>query len=403
MPKREKAGPSASGRRTTRRTSARKAKPEIPPTPLPPSPTPAETPVAHSPEAPPLALPPAPEIAFAARVAPPEPERPRPSGRRAVFFDVENTSRSSDVKRMLEQLAIDRAARATELVASGNWRVIGYETARLLAGHGAHLVHSAPATGVRDWSDLRIAVAAGVWLASARPGDELDVVSDDRAFDVLGDAAAALGVVFRRLSYRDAARAERAIVAAATGTRRRGRGRRSSGQATDHAVHAQHAARRAHPARAAHPEDAGDAGDAGEAGEALQALPAAGGAGPVVEAGDDQVLSAVKDLVAASPSGVTLNAVANRLRELGFQRSPGSPRLVTRLRALKELDVSPRGMIRLRGAPGADAGLPEPSPGTKDPAAGAAGLDAQSGGEPSQQKVGRRRGGRGRGRAKTPA
>ena len=35
---------------------------------------------------------------------------------------------------------------------------------------GAHLVHSAPSTGVRDWSDLRIAVAAGIWLAAARPG-----------------------------------------------------------------------------------------------------------------------------------------------------------------------------------------------------------------------------------------
>src|SRR5919201_1609220 len=128
---------------------------------------------------------------------------------RAIFFDVENTSRSADVKRMLEQLAIDRSARATDLVASGNWRVIGHETARLLASQGFHLVHSAPATGVRDWSDLRIAVAAGVWLASARAGDELDIVSDDRAFDVLGDAAASLGVNFRRFSFRARAAARR--------------------------------------------------------------------------------------------------------------------------------------------------------------------------------------------------
>src|SRR5262249_43000173 len=73
---------------------------------------------------------------------------------------------------------------------------------RMLAALGAHLVHSAPAVGVRDWSDLWIAVAAGRWLAGARPGDSLDVVSDDRAFDAVGDAAAATGVIFRRISYR---------------------------------------------------------------------------------------------------------------------------------------------------------------------------------------------------------
>src|SRR5437899_2646985 len=91
---------------------------------------------------------------------------------------------------------------ATELVAVGNWRVIGNDTARLLASRGAHLVHSAPSVGVRDWSDLRIAVAAGAWLAAARPGDLLEIVTDDQAFDAVGDVAASLGVRFRRLSYR---------------------------------------------------------------------------------------------------------------------------------------------------------------------------------------------------------
>src|SRR5204863_233004 len=97
---------------------------------------------------------------------------------------------------------VDRAGWRTEFVAIGNWRVIGQDTARLLARHGAHLVHSAPSVGVRDWSDLRIAVSAGVWLASARPGDVIEIVSDDRAFDAVGDVAAGLGITFRRLSYR---------------------------------------------------------------------------------------------------------------------------------------------------------------------------------------------------------
>src|SRR5262245_19951956 len=143
------------------------------------------------------------EPGFAERVSP-VPERPHPSTRRAIFFDVENTSRAAHIARVIEHLSVDRTDRRTDFVAVGNWRVIGHDTARLLARHGAHLVHSAPCVGVRDWSDLRIAVAAGVWLASARPGDVIEVVSDDRAFDAVGDVSASLGITFRRLSSRAA-------------------------------------------------------------------------------------------------------------------------------------------------------------------------------------------------------
>jgi hypothetical protein len=44
---------------------------------------------------------------------------------------------------------------------------------------------------------------------------------------------------------------------------------------------------------------------------------------------------------------VTLDAIANRLKALGFERPPNSPRLVTRLRSMKELRVSPRGKVTL--------------------------------------------------------
>src|SRR5207247_7473545 len=92
------------------------------------------------------------------------------------------------------------------VMAVGNWGVIGYETARLLARRGAELVHTAPAFGVKDWSDLRIAVTAGIWLAGARPGDLLDIITDDQAFDAVGDVASGRGVGFRRPSYPPAAR-----------------------------------------------------------------------------------------------------------------------------------------------------------------------------------------------------
>ena len=289
-----------------------------------------------------------PEIGFVARVPPPPTERPRPVHRRAIFFDVENTSRSSDVTRMLEQLAIDRFGTDTELIASGNWRVIGGETARLLARNGAQLVHSAPTVGVRDWSDLRIAVSAGMWLASTRPGDRIDIVSDDKAFDVVGDVAAIMGVEFMRHSFRAAMRAaaaqrtgertERPERAAGTRTRRRKGSERP-------------AARRERPAEAASPTPAPVPAPAEVAREPRVREAPTARAEPRTEPGTapaDELLSLVSELVSEKPNGVMLDVVAKQLKERGFIRPPGSPRLVTRLRSFKELDVSPRGLIRLR-------------------------------------------------------
>ena len=124
--------------------------------------------------------------------------------RRAVFIDVENTSSESELARVLDELAIDLTTGNTDVTAIGNWRVVGQQLGRSLAQRGAHLVHSAPATRVPDWSDLWIAVHAGIWLGRSRPGDVIDIVSHDRAFDAVGDAAARLGVRFNRITYRSA-------------------------------------------------------------------------------------------------------------------------------------------------------------------------------------------------------
>jgi hypothetical protein len=126
----------------------------------------------------------------------------RSSPRRAIFFDVENSSRAQHVARVLDHLAVDEARARTDFFAIGNWRVVSDESARLLAHHGAQLLHSAPAAGVQDWTDLRIGVAVGLWLGAARAGDRIEIVSDDRAFDAVGDVAAGRGVEFIRLSYR---------------------------------------------------------------------------------------------------------------------------------------------------------------------------------------------------------
>jgi hypothetical protein len=298
------------------------------------------------------------ESTFAARVPPPEPERPRPAGRRAIFLDVENTSRAQHLAHVIDHLGVDPWDRRTELVAVANWRVVGHEAARLLAARGAHLVHSAPSTGVRDWSDLRIAVAAGIWLAAARPGDLIEIVSDDRAFDAVGDVAASLGIEFRRLSYRrlkedagePAAEAEPrppAISAAGSRRRRRRRGRGPGGPLPSPAVE-----RRPIDSREA-PRHAAPAGlPGGRAGggrrrpvgsQAHRPQPDAPHTAP-----HDELVSVVRGLVEASPKHtVSIDAVAIALKSRGFQRSPGSPRLVTRLRRIRELLVSPSGTITL--------------------------------------------------------
>jgi hypothetical protein len=275
------------------------------------------------------------EPVFAGRVPPPEPERPLPSARRAIFFDVENTSRAEHIARMVDHLAVDRRGLRTDFVAVGNWRVIGHDTARLLARHGAHLVHSAPSVGVRDWSDLRIAVSAGVWLASARPGDVIEIVSDDRAFDAVGDVAAGLGITFRRLSYRGltgaAPREEEAVKREPAPARGRGRGGRRGrrGGWRDRPA--------APPAPAAAPS-----------------VPSARGhderppAGEQHTAPHDEIVGILRDLIgAAGGRVVTIDTLANALKSRGFSRPPGSPRLITRLRRIKELTVSRAGALTL--------------------------------------------------------
>jgi hypothetical protein len=354
-----------------------------------------------------------PEPLFAARVPPPEAERPFPEYRRAIFFDVENTSRAQHIARMLDHLRIDRRTFRTEFVAVGNWRVIGHDTARLLAQHGAHLVHSAPSVGVRDWSDLRIAVAAGAWLASARPADVIEIVSDDRAFDAVGDVAASLGITYRRLSYRALAGAPAEEIAppapergeahaprhhGGEGRRRgRRRGRRGHGGGPP-------AAHPAAPSPAAAPARAAAAADGGHPGDAPHTAP------------HDEIVAVVRDLMrAAAGRPVSIDTVANTLKSHGFSRPPGSPRLITRLRRIKEIEVNRAGMITLVGAEadrdggeGHEVAAIEPeevAPETDAPERGNEKIEPSlptagaPGGRRRRRRGGRRRGGRGRGRS----
>ncbi len=326
-----------------------------------------------------------PERGFAARVPPPEPERPWPAARRVIFFDVENTSRPEHIARMIEHLSIDRQGRRTDFVAVGTWRVIGSDTGRLLARHGAHLVHSAPSTGVRDWSDLRIAVTAGVWLGGARPGDVLEIVSDDRAFDAVGDVASTLGVSFKRLSYRALIGAHAAVLPAEReAPESRGRSRRG---------------RRGRGGRPRHrPPQLAPAPVAPVERLPIREAPADESAH---SAPHDEIVGVVRELVErTSDHSVLIDTLANALKSRGFRRPPGSPRLITRLRRIKELSVSPTGMITLV-APLADdedraAPIWEP-PSVPEPVA----TPSESGEAPNRRRRRGRRGGRRRRRHPT--
>ena len=350
----------ASSKKTGRKTAERPRRVAVAVEPAPEPVAPELPVVVDEPEPYPFPLPVSSvETTFAARMPAPEPERPRPPGRRAIFLDVENTSRAQHLAHVIDHLGVDPWDRRTELVAVANWRVVGHEAARLLAARGAHLVHSAPSTGVRDWSDLRIAVAAGIWLAAARPGDVIEVVSDDRAFDAVGDVAASLGIEFRRLSYRrikegssdTAVETETGPPAeSAAGSRRRRRRRgRGPGGPPPSSGDRRHVDSREAPRH--QPQGGHRGGRAG--GVRGRPAPSHHAARPHPEpaqttAPHDELVSVVRGLVEASPRrAVSIDSVANALKSRGFQRSPGSPRLVTRLRRIREIVVSQSGTITL--------------------------------------------------------
>ena len=275
----------------------------------------------------------------------------RASGpRRAIFIDVENTSSEDSLTEVLEGLKIDRGAQPTELTAVGNWRAVGQRLGRHLASLGAQLVHSAPALGVRDWSDLWIAVAAGCWLGQSAPGDILEIVSNDRAFDAVGDAAAARGVIFHRLQHRRGAVAATTSSETKPASARRSRGgrrrRRGGGRPTERPL----------PTAAAPPPPLAPVA---RRQPNLAAIEPHG-------ATREQMIGVIGRLTGGDPDRwANLDVLEKALKAGGFARPPGSPRLVTRLRMLKEVEVDSHGRVRL--VPGMASASEAEAPGEPAP------------------------------------
>src|SRR5207247_6929773 len=89
------------------------------------------------------------------------------------------------------------------------------------------------------------------------------------------------------------------------------------------------------------------------------APPPAGNGAPLAEAHTaphDELLAVARQLLAGAPERtVSIDALSNALKARGFRRTPGSPRLITRLRRIKELEVSRTGAVRLVEPGPADA------------------------------------------------
>src|SRR4029077_3081855 len=87
----------------------------------------------------------------------------------------------------------------------------------------------------------------------------------------------------------------------------------------------------------------------------------------------DELIALVHDLMQRSPGRpLTLDTLANALKSRGFSRPPGSPRLITRLRRLKELALSRTGVVTLVGSQSA---VSDEEPGPAQPGVDARDVD----------------------------
>jgi nucleotide-binding universal stress UspA family protein len=84
----------------------------------------------------------------------------------------------------------------------------------------------------------------------------------------------------------------------------------------------------------------------------------------------DEIVSVVQELIArASDGSVSIDTLANALKSRGFRRTPGSPRLITRLRRIREIAIDRGGRITLMdGRPAAPPASQPPPPIHDEPA-----------------------------------
>ena len=113
---------------------------------------------------------------------------------------------------------------------------------------------------------------------------------------------------------------------------------------------------------------------------------------PAVEphtAPHDELVGIVRELLIRSRDGsVSIDTLANALKSRGFRRPPGSPRLITRLRRIREIAIDRSGRITLVGdaaaapAPATPAAPPALEPPVAPPAPPPAAVEPPKPSEP---------------------
>jgi hypothetical protein len=84
----------------------------------------------------------------------------------------------------------------------------------------------------------------------------------------------------------------------------------------------------------------------------------------------DEMVSVIEELIArSSDNSVSIDTLANELKSRGFRRPPGSPRLITRLRRIRQITIDRAGRITLVGDADAGPRAPDSPPEShEDPA-----------------------------------
>src|SRR5262249_58363637 len=74
----------------------------------------------------------------------------------------------------------------------------------------------------------------------------------------------------------------------------------------------------------------------------------------------DEIVNVIHELLArAHDSSISIDTLANALKSRGFRRPPGSPRLITRLRRIREITIDRSGRITLLdGGPAVEPAAP---------------------------------------------
>ena len=119
-----------------------------------------------------------------------------------VLHDVAESTGVAAIARALDDLGPQALHTDGAVLAVSAGRTLDPQAEDVLAGRHVRSIPVGPEPGPGSRRGVTLAVAAGLWLSRSKPGDILEIVSDDLVFDTVGNVATGRGAVFRRVPYR---------------------------------------------------------------------------------------------------------------------------------------------------------------------------------------------------------